>query len=374
MKIVYTIAGTYRAAGMERVLADKASFFAGRGDRVTIITTDQRDQEPAFPMPASVKTIDLGINYETDNGSLISKILNFPLKQLRHKKRLEAVLKEIRPDITVSMFCNDETFLPDIKDGSKKVLEAHFSRFKRLQYGRRGLWGIIDRYRSNSDLRHIRKFDRFVVLTEEDKGYWGNLDNIAVIPNSIARISPKPSSLDSRTIIAVGRLCHQKGFERLIEAWSLISADVRKDWKVRIIGDGEDRGRLEDMIKTKGLEDSIILAGPVKDIDKEYDGAALLAMTSRYEGLPMVLLEAEAHGVPAVAFACKCGPKDVISDGLNGLLVPEDDIKGFAEALKIAIESPELIRSMGAEAYKDAARWDRKTVMKKWIALFRSIS
>jgi len=375
MKIVYTIAGTYRAAGMEKVLAEKATYLAGLGHEITIITTDQRGQNPAFDMDPSIKTLNLGINYEEDNGSLKSKLLRFPLRQIRHKKRLARALDAIRPDITISMFCNDETFLPSIKDGSKKILEVHFSRFKRLQYERKGLWSLIDRYRSWSDLRHIKRFDRFVVLTEEDKGYWGDLENIAVIPNPVKEISSKPSSLESGTILAVGRLCHQKGFERLVEAWSIVKekSSAAKDWKVRIAGEGEDREKLERLIRSNGLEDSFTLAGSVKDMDKEYSSASLLAMTSRYEGLPMVLLEAEAHGVPAVAFACKCGPKDVITDGVNGLLVPEDDINAFASALQKVIENPDLLRSMGAAAYKDAARWDMETIMKKWTTLFENI-
>ncbi|MBO4760975.1 MAG: glycosyltransferase family 4 protein [Bacteroidales bacterium] len=375
MRIVYDIAGTYRAAGMEKVLAEKASYLAGLGHEVTIITTDQHGRKPAFDMDPTIKTINLGINYEEDNGSLASKLLQFPLRQVRHKKRLAKALDAIRPDVTVSMFCNDETFLPSIKDGSKKVLEVHFSRFKRLQYGRKGLWALTDRYRSWSDLRHIRKFDRFVVLTEEDKGYWGNLDNITVIPNPIMGISPEPSSLDSRTILAAGRLCHQKGFERLIEAWSIVreKSPAAKDWKVRIAGEGEDRGMLEKMIEDHGLGDSVTLAGSVMDMDKEYMNSSVLAMTSRYEGLPMVLLEAEAHGVPAVSFACKCGPKDVITDGVNGLLVPEDDVEAFAEALCKVIEDTGLLKSMGAAAYRDAARWDMETIMKKWTDLFENI-
>ena len=87
----------------------------------------------------------------------------------------------------------------------------------------------------------------------------------------------------------------------------------------------------------------------------------------------MVLLEAEAHGVPAVSFACKCGPKDVITDGVNGLLVPEDDVNGFAEALCKVIEDTGLLKSMGAAAYRDAARWDMETIMKKWTDLFENI-
>lgn len=84
------------------------------------------------------------------------------------------------------MFCNDASFLWKIDDGSKKVLEIHFSRYKRLQYGRKGVWKIADRWRSRMDERTVRKYDRFVVLTAEDKAYWGNLSNMIVIPNALS--------------------------------------------------------------------------------------------------------------------------------------------------------------------------------------------
>ena len=189
MRIVYLIAGTYRAAGMERVLANKANWWAAHGHEVHILTTDQRGRPSAFAMDPSINMLDLGINYEENNGaSFLSKVLKYPGKQWRHRRRLTKALKTIKADIVVSMFCNDVSFLPKIQDGSRKVLEVHFSRFKRLQYGRKGLWALADRLRSRTDLEHVRAFDRFVVLTEEDKGYWGDLPNIVVIPNSVTTI------------------------------------------------------------------------------------------------------------------------------------------------------------------------------------------
>ena len=98
--------------------------------------------------------------------------------------RFQALLKRLKADIVISMFCNDATFLPSIQDDSRKVLEIHFSRFKRLQYGRKGLLGLIDKFRTWQDERIVRKFDKFVVLSNEDRGYWGELPNIQVIPNA----------------------------------------------------------------------------------------------------------------------------------------------------------------------------------------------
>ena len=108
---------------MEKVLADKANWFAARGHEVVVVTTDQRGQEPAFAMDPSIRQIDLGINYEETNGAwFLKKAVLFPFKQFRHKRRLEALLGTEKPDITISMFCNDVGFLPKIQDGSKKVL------------------------------------------------------------------------------------------------------------------------------------------------------------------------------------------------------------------------------------------------------------
>jgi len=375
VKIVYTIAGTYRAAGMEKVLADKVNWLSARGDEVLVVTTEQKGRPSAFPMDGRVRFQDLAIGYEDNNGgSFLSKAALYPIRQHRHRKRLSALLKEERPDLVVSMFCGDESFLPKIGDGSRKVLEVHFSRFKRLQYGRKGLWALADRIRSRTDLRHIRRFDRFVVLTEEDKGYWGGLDNIAVIPNSLAARPSEPSALDSRTVIAVGRFSYQKGLERLVDAWKTVKeSPLSEGWKLRLVGDGECREALVAQVRRLALEDSVEVGAVEKDMDAVYRSASVLALPSRYEGLPMVLLESQAYGVPAVAFACKCGPRDVITPGRDGLLVPEGDVPAFAAALLELIGAPDRLKAMGAAAFEASARWDRDTIMQQWNDLFNSI-
>jgi len=374
MRIVYNIAGLYRPSGMEKILTDKANWLAAHGYEVTIITTEQKGRPDAFPLDSRIGRRDLGIGYEDNNGaSLWNKIIHYPLKQYRHRKRLTEALMEIRPDVTVSMFCNEQSFLPGIKDGSRKVLELHFSRLKRLQYGRTGLWGVVDRLRSRNELRQVKRFHRFVTLTREDLSLWGNVPGICSIPNGIRLSGIVPGEHGSKTVIAVGRYMYQKGLDRLIDAWKIVEDAVGPDsgWQLRLLGDGELREELQRQVDSLGLSGSVMLCGNVKDMPSEYRDAAILALSSHYEGLPMALIEAQAYGVPAVSFDCKCGPKEVIIDGETGLLVKEGDVQALANALLELIRNPEQRRRMGEEAARQASRFDFEAIMAQWDKLFR---
>ena len=373
MRLVYTIAGTYNSGGMERVLANKANWLVRNGYEISILTTDQKARSSFFKLDSRIKMYDLGINYEENNGkSFLNKLLHYPFKQWKHKRALKTMLSELKPDVVVSMFCNDASILPKINDGSKKVLEIHFSRFKRLQYGRKGIWGFADELRSRNDLRVVSKFDRFVVLTNEDKGYWGNLDNMLVIPNARSFELEHPAELKEKTVIAVGRYCYQKSLDKLIEAWSTVCKEV-DDWKLHLVGDGEDREQLMTQIEELGLTDKVVLGRAETDMKSVYYNASILALSSRYEGLPMVLLEAQAAGVPVVSFECKCGPKDVLTDGVDGVLVREGDVDGLAKGLLRLINDSELRKKMGTAAYKNSERFSEEKVMRQWVKLFNDV-
>lgn len=362
MKLIYLIPGFYRAAGMERVLAEKAKWLVAHGYDILIVTSEQQNRSLAFPLDSRIRLEDLAIGYEDNNGScFIDKILHFPAKQCKHRKALAALLNREKAHIVISMFGNEASFLPYIKDGSRKVLEIHFSRFKRLQYGRMGLWALADKWRSRHDEHTVCLYDRFVVLTEEDKSYWGSLDNIRVIPNPRTFTLPEPASLQSHTVLAVGRYTHQKGFDLLLQAWSRIDT---RGWTLRIAGTGEPLGEVPDNVIT----------GLSSDIVEEYRNAAFLVMSSRYEGLPMVLLEAQAAGLPIVAFACKCGPRDVITDGEDGILVPEGDFAGLAAGMKRLMDDEGLRRKMGAEAFRNSEKYDKERIMVLWENLFHELS
>lgn len=373
MRLVYCIAGTRHSGGMERVLANKANYWVRHGHDVTIVTTDQHGELPFFHLDTRVKCIDLEVNYEDNNGkSVWNKLVYYPYKQYVHRKRLQSILKREQPDITISMFCNEAAFLPNIKEGGLKVLEIHFSKYKRLQYGRKGLWRWVDIVRSRYDEILVKKYDRFVVLTEEDKSYWGALPNMVVIPNARTFTPTNTSLLQNKIVLAVGRLTYQKGFERLIEAWSLLN-DKFPDWKLVIVGDGEKKEELEQLVVDSCLQDSVFLKAPVKDMEQLYREASVIAMTSRYEGLPMILLEAQAYGIPIVSFKCQCGPADIITDGKDGFLVPEGNVPMMAEKLSMLMSDYQLRAKMGKAAVLSSKRFDEERVMHQWENLFSSL-
>lgn len=373
MRIIYTIAATYNSGGMERVLANKANWLVQNGYEISILTTDQKGRSSFFEFDPRIRFYDLGVNYEENNGkSFLNKLIHYPFKQWKHRRALQKLLPELKADVVVSMFCNDASILPKIKDGSRKVLEIHFSRFKRQQYGRKGIWRIADDIRSRNDLKVVSKFDRFVVLTEEDKGYWGELDNIQVIPNARSFVLDKPAELNEKRVIAVGRYCYQKALNCLIEAWSVVCKRV-DDWKLHLVGDGEDREALQHQIDELRLTDKVVLGRSETDMKSVYGGASMLALSSRYEGLPMVLLEAQAAGLPIVSFECKCGPKDVITEGVDGYLVEEGNVAALADRMLRLIEDKDLRKRMGQEAYKNSERFSEESVMAQWEKLFKEI-
>lgn len=373
MKIFYCIAGTYNSGGMERVLANKANYLVEMGYDITILTTDQEGKCSYFEMNADIKHVDLGINYNTGKDkNMLSKTAAYIAKQRLHRKRLTAFLSEQKADIVVSMFDHEVSFLYKIKDGSKKILEIHFSRFKRLQYGRKGLWRQVDEYRSKKDLKWVQKYDRFIVLTHEDAGYWGKLMNMKVIPNANSFVSSKQSDCTNKRVIAVGRYDYQKGFEDLIAAWKRVY-DKHPDWTLHIFGNGELRQAMQEQVDDLGLSKVIDLAMPVKNIEEEYVKSSFLAMSSRYEGLPMTLLEAQTCGLPMVAYTCKCGPLDIIEDGVNGYLVREGDRKQLTNRMLKIIENPDLRIEMGREAYRKSHFYAVDRVMKQWTELFNEL-
>lgn len=376
MKLIYCIHSLYNPGGMERVLLNKVVWFREHTDwEIVIVTTDQKNRPTFYPFPDGVRMVDLGVNYSDDNGKgFFAKFCGFIKRRQIHKRLLNRLLKEKKPDIVDCFYPGECSFVPSLKDGSKKVMELHQSKLFHHQYNRSGLMGLADKIRAKMDERLVRKFDSFVVLTDEDAAMWGDVPNIKVIPNAAKFISSGYSSCQNKRVIAVGRLDYQKGFDRLIEAWALVQqTDKYSDWYLDIFGQGEWRDMLQQMIDERGLQDSVTLNKPTKDIAKEYAGSSMLVMSSHYEGFPMVMIEAMACGLPVVTFDYKCGPRDIIDHEINGLLVKDGDIEGLAKAMISMMRDDAARKRMGENAKKVVETYSEEAVMKQWIELFNTL-
>lgn len=377
MYLIYLTHSTYNPGGMERVLLNKVAWLVREEHwQVTVVTTDQKERAPFYPFPKEVKMIDLGINYSDDNSlGTMRKVMGYIKRRRVHRRRLTELLMREKADVVVSLFPSESSFLPDIKDGSRKVLELHFCKFFRLQYGRHGLMGMIDRWRTKMDERLVRRFDRFVVLSSEDAGYWGAIPNMQVIPNAARHLGVGYSDGSSKRVIAVGRLDYQKGFNRLLEAWDIVQRDGKhQDWHLDIYGQGEWKEMLQQMIVSRGLGNTATLHEPTPHIGDEYVRSGMLVMSSHYEGFPMVMIEAMACGLPVVSFDFKCGPRDIIDENVNGILVHEGDISGLARAMVKLMDNDSLRLRLASNARRITETYSEENVMGQWVSLFEELA
>lgn len=381
MKIVYCIPATYNSAGMERVLARKVNYFADKaGHNIYIVTTCQKGRPSFYKMSDSVKYIDLGIDYESIAELPVLKRIIARQKAARiHKSKLEKVLMELKPDITISMYTHEMKFLPDIKDGSKKILELHFSKnFRRLDakannksYLLRKIGDVLD----IQERKRIKKYDKFVVLSNRDAIDWGKeYHNIEIISNPSTFEPEYVADSKAKKVVAVGRLCKQKGFDMLIDAWVEINPEIRNGWSLDIVGSGPDKPELEQQIVKANVADSIFIKAPVKDVAKLYASHSIFAFSSRYEGFPMSLMEAMSLGLCPVSFDCPCGPSEMIVDDTIGALVRQNDVKGFSAQLAYYMQNPDRRMECGKNACRYInENFSENVIMHKWESLFNSL-
>lgn len=376
MKIAYCIPSLYYPSGMERVLTLKANYFAEHfGYDIHIILTDGKDKKPYYELHPSVTVHQLDINYDEMYGwPLHKRILGYMKKQRLFKKRLSECLLSIRPDITISLLRRDINFINDMKDGSVKIGEIHFNKSNYREFSDNRLPGFVQRavkqYWMHQLIRQLRKLEYFVVLSYEDAAEWTELHNVKVIHNPLPFFPDCQSDLTSKQVIAVGRYMPQKGFDRLIPAWRIVN-EQHPEWVLRIYGDGM-REELQKQIDSLGITSSCILEHSVPNIIEKYCESSIFVLSSRYEGFGMVIIEAMACGVPPVSFTCPCGPRDIITDTRNGLLVENGDIEGLAEMICYLIENEDERREMGQQARSDVTRFKIEEIALKWKSLFES--
>ncbi|MPL85123.1 Glycosyltransferase Gtf1 [bioreactor metagenome] len=376
LKIVYCIPSLYYPSGMERVVTLKANYFAEvYGYEVVIILTDGKDKKPFYSLSPLVRIINLDINYDELYGkSFLKKTVLYLKKQRIFKKRLRDCLFSLKPDISISTLRREINFFNSIKDGSIKIGEIHFSKANYRDFKSEKFINIVQKsiafFWMRQLIYQLKKLDKFITLTEEDKMLWTELKNVQTINNPLSFFPDRISQCENKQIIAAGRYVPQKGFDLLIEAWSLVEKK-HPDWKLLIFGDG-DRKLLENIINKNNLQ-NCYLKHSTNDIASEFINSSIYVLSSRFEGFGMVIIEAMACGVPPIAFDCPCGPKDIIYNLKDGILVNSGDINELAEKICFLIENEDIRKNMGINARKNAERFKIEHIAEQWKLLFEGL-
>lgn len=212
---------------------------------------------------------------------------------------------------------------------------------------------------------------KIVTLTRQDaRNYRKRYDarNVITIPNPITIEPSPPSQLTGKRVLAIGRFTPQKGFDLLLEAWSKVRS--REDgWTLRIIGEGEMEQQLKEAIRELGLSDSVEIISSTRRITEEYRQASIYVLSSRFEGLPLVLIEAMAMGLPIVSFDCETGPRDILIDGLTGVLVEPGDTDQLATELDKLMQDDKRRTYYSENAQKESRRFEPEAIVGKWCEL-----
>ena len=351
-KICFLIGDLNSSGGTERVTTLIANALAEKKYQVSILSLTNGKQ-PFFELVPSIKTYSLypeKISFKKNFFGAVWRIRNFVTQ---HEIDTLIVVDSISCIFTVPALFGLKV---------KHICWEHFNFKVNL--------GV--KYRDIGRKWAAKYCDYVVTLTKRDKELWEQ-----GIKNTKAKIIPiaNPSpfevqenipSLDYKTILCVGRLTHQKGFDLLITAWARIAQQV-PDWKVVIVGSGEDEIMLKQMAKSLGVDDSIIFAGQQKNMSTFYRQASFFCMSSRFEGLPMVLLEAQSYGLPIVSFDCDTGPAEIITHDVNGYLINPDDVTGLAKALRKLCNLDDIkFGEMVEASFVNSKKFDIKEISTIW--------
>jgi glycosyltransferase involved in cell wall biosynthesis len=225
--------------------------------------------------------------------------------------------------------------------------------------------------------RRYPALDALVVLTEQDRAAYlpvvGGDTPLARIPNAVPPLPGGRSSTERPIVVAAGRLTHQKGFDRLVNAYATV-AERQPDWTLRICGTGPNEERLRRRVVRANLHNHVLLLGDVRRIERQFEEASIFVLSSRSEGFPMVLIEAMSKGLPVVSFDCPTGPAEIVDHGVDGLLVPHGDVPALADALLSLMADPQRRRRMGAAATAKAATFSLEAIGPRWDELLDSVT
>lgn len=358
MKIAYIIEDFAICGGVERIVSEKASTLSSKGHDVTIISVYKDDRPIRYDMSKDVKVLFMNIPMVNNRNNHLITAVNRITTLLKAAIKLNKTLREVKPDIIFFTTTLGALLLPMCHTKAVKIYESHLPR-------------IFNPYNTFFSLME-RRADMVICLTEGDKTAYRHAREVKVIPNFIKMPASYVKDYGVKKAIAVGRLEEQKGFDTLIDIWKGVTMK-HPDWQLHIYGEGSLKQMLQKQISSAGLEDKVLLCGVCGNIMEKYTEYSLHIMTSRYEGQPMTLIEAQACGLPSVVFDFEYGAGDIITNNVNGILVGKDDIKSFAEALSRMMDDTDMRKRCGEKARLMAERFSKENIMPGWFGLIDSL-
>ena len=356
--------------GAERVTANLANYWAERGWNVAVITID--------PAEDDFLALHSNVGRQCLNAEPKPR---FPgdaiFRNVMRLVKLRRILRSLDPDIAIGVMSNASVLLAlaglNLRCrciGTERVHPPMVPRMGRL--------------REIVRMLSYNLLDRVVVQTTETENWIkANIRarHIQTIPNPVAWPLPRQEASkpfvayaipDQKFILACGRLAEQKGFDILIDAFDSIAAR-HQEWNLIILGDGDERPALERQIQDLNLPGRVLLPGPVGNMSDWYERASIFVLSSRFEGMPNVLLEAMAHGLPAISFDCDTGPREIIRHGTDGLLIPPEDTKLLALGMSQLIEDDALRKEMSQRAIEVRDRFSMQRIVGMWEDLFSNL-
>lgn len=370
MKVVFLIDQIYLHGGIERVLSIKANYLADvLNYSITIITTNQQERPYCYAFSKRINFIDLDVKYNKKKSYFSIQNLK---KVPKHVVQLKKSILKFNPDaVVVCSHSTDTYFVPFICRKIPKIKEFHSSKYNEKKKKQEKSFSLKKMFFFFTE-KIEKLYDKIVVLSEGESKFYMS-QNLSVIPNPLTFSTNKTSLVNTKKIIAVGRVAEVKNFEEIINVWSFLKKDFPA-WEVNIFGGGEMDylNKLQDMINEKGLKEKVFLRGESDNIFEEMLNSSIYIMTSISECFPLVLLEAQACGLPIISYDCPTGPRSILTND-SGVLVQNRNRNELILNLKKIILDEELRRSYGYKAKKNSENYSIEIVMKKWDELFHNL-